>query len=212
MKFWWELLSFCRCWKTQFFWVGHFDFFFIKKFFFCLIPMKTRQSLLVSKDGSKFWWLPWFPAQNHQDKIFLSWVYQENMLLSGNFRGAFLRQHLLWPEYVIHSHEVEVEKVRFWQSHYSVKEENEIDPLLSYNVIVSDEEKRVPTKERHRKRWPKRRIRDGTLDQCFLGKPKSLISTFLTFKPDFNHYRGSWKLLMKVCECMQVSKIKGLVT
>ena len=49
-------------------------------------------------------------------------------------------------------HEVEVEKVRFWQSHYSVKEENEIDPLLSYNVIVSDEEKRVPTKERHRKR------------------------------------------------------------
>ena len=64
----------------------------------------------------------------------------------------FLRQHLLCPGYVIHSHEVEVEKVRFWQSHYSVKEENEIDPLLSYNVIVSDEEKRVPTKERHRKR------------------------------------------------------------
>ena len=63
-----------------------------------------------------------------------------------------MRQHLLWPEYVIHSHEVEVKKVRFWQSHYSVKEENEIDPLLSYNVIVSDEEKRVPTKERHRKR------------------------------------------------------------
>ena len=63
-----------------------------------------------------------------------------------------MRQHLLWSEYVIHSHEVEVKKVRFWQSHYSVKEENEIDPLLSYNVIVSDEEKRVPTKERHRKR------------------------------------------------------------
>ena len=61
-----------------------------------------------------------------------------------------MRQHLLWPEYVIHS--LEVEKVRFWQSHYSVKEENEIDPLLSYNVIVSDEEKRVPTKERHRKK------------------------------------------------------------
>ena len=42
-------------WKTQFFWVGHFE----KKicnffFFFCLIPMKTRQSLLVSKDGPKF--------------------------------------------------------------------------------------------------------------------------------------------------------------
>ena len=32
---------------------------------FCFIPMKTSQNLLVSKDGSKFWWLPWFAAKNH---------------------------------------------------------------------------------------------------------------------------------------------------
>ena len=31
MKFWQNLLSFWRSWKTQFFWVGHFDFFFPKK-------------------------------------------------------------------------------------------------------------------------------------------------------------------------------------
>ena len=65
MKFWRNLLSFWRSWKTQFFWVGHFEFFFSKKkIFFCFIPMKTCQSLLVSKDFSKFWWLPWFPAPN----------------------------------------------------------------------------------------------------------------------------------------------------
>ena len=29
----------------------------------------------------------------------------------------------------------------------------------------------------------------GRLTNVFLGKPKSLISTFLTFKPDFNHDR-----------------------
>ena len=33
--------------------------------FFCFIPMKISQSFLGSKDGSKFWWLPWFLAQNN---------------------------------------------------------------------------------------------------------------------------------------------------
>ena len=45
-----------RFWKMHFFWVGHFEFFFSKKkFFFCFFPMKISQSLLVSKDGSRFW-------------------------------------------------------------------------------------------------------------------------------------------------------------
>ena len=35
-----------RNWKTQFFWVSHFEF-------FCFIPMKISQSFLGSKDGSK---------------------------------------------------------------------------------------------------------------------------------------------------------------
>ena len=30
--------------------------------FFLLNPMKSSQRFLGSKDGSKFWWLPWFPA------------------------------------------------------------------------------------------------------------------------------------------------------
>ena len=42
-------------WKMHFFWVGHFEFFFSKKIFFFFFPMKISQSLLVSKDCSKFW-------------------------------------------------------------------------------------------------------------------------------------------------------------
>ena len=36
---------------------------FFSIFFFSLLnPMKSSQRFLGSKDGSKFWWLPWFPA------------------------------------------------------------------------------------------------------------------------------------------------------
>ena len=37
-------------------WVIHFEI------YFCFIPMKISQSFLASKDGSKFWWLPWNPT------------------------------------------------------------------------------------------------------------------------------------------------------
>ena len=51
-------------WKTQFFWVGHFEFFFSKKkFFFCFFLIQISQDLWCTKDFSKFWWLPWFPAK-----------------------------------------------------------------------------------------------------------------------------------------------------
>ena len=38
-------------------------FFFKKKKKICFIPMKISQSVMSSKDGSKFWWLPWFAAK-----------------------------------------------------------------------------------------------------------------------------------------------------
>ena len=50
-------------------------FFSIFFHFFCFISMKTSQSLLVSKDGSKFWWLPWFPVVFYPGQTFLSRVY-----------------------------------------------------------------------------------------------------------------------------------------
>ena len=55
-----------------------FIFFFQKNIFFCLILMKTSQSLLVSKDGSKFWCLSWFPAKNHSPQTFQPGVYVKN--------------------------------------------------------------------------------------------------------------------------------------
>ena len=61
----------CTIWKPQFFWVGHFGI------FFCFIPMKISQSFLCSKDGSKFWWLPWFPAQKNPPQTFFRGVYAQ---------------------------------------------------------------------------------------------------------------------------------------
>ena len=50
------------------FWNFFLKFLYQKKFF-CFIPMKTSQSLLVSKDGSKFWssqtWQYFLTQTNH---------------------------------------------------------------------------------------------------------------------------------------------------
>ena len=56
--------TFGGSWKTQFFWVGHFKFFFSKKkHFFCIILIQIHHKSMGTKDGMKFWWLPWFPAK-----------------------------------------------------------------------------------------------------------------------------------------------------
>ena len=46
--------------------------------FIRFISMKISQSLLASKDGSKFWWLPWFPAQNNSCVNICNTVYIPN--------------------------------------------------------------------------------------------------------------------------------------
>ena len=56
--------AFGGSWKTQFFWVGHFEFFFSKKIiFFCFILIQISHNLWGTKDFSKFWWLPRFPEK-----------------------------------------------------------------------------------------------------------------------------------------------------
>ena len=57
-------LKFGELKNSLFFWVGHFEILFATKKM-CFIPMKISQNFLGSKDGSKFWWLSWFPAQNN---------------------------------------------------------------------------------------------------------------------------------------------------
>ena len=63
--------------KSAFFKSAILNFFFQKKKnFFCLILLKTSQSLLISKDGSNFWWLPWFPAKTQSPQTFQPAVYE----------------------------------------------------------------------------------------------------------------------------------------
>ena len=51
--------------KTQFFWVGHFEFFFQKKIKkICFIPMKISPNLYGRMDWSKFWCFSWFPENS----------------------------------------------------------------------------------------------------------------------------------------------------
>ena len=87
MKFSWKNIENWRSWKMTFFWVGHFEFFFSKKkFFFCLILIKTCQSLLVSKDGSKFWssqmWQHFLTQTKHFDRECIQEVVYDRNLVS----------------------------------------------------------------------------------------------------------------------------------
>ena len=58
--------------------------------------MKISQSLLVSKEGSKFWWFLWFPAKNHSPQTFRPAVYATYYRLK-----LFL---LLYVQEVLHDH------------------------------------------------------------------------------------------------------------
>ena len=50
--------------KLSFFESAILIFFFQIFFFFCFILIKISQNLWGTKDFSKFWWLPWFPAKS----------------------------------------------------------------------------------------------------------------------------------------------------
>ena len=59
-----------------FFWVGHFEFFFLKIFFlFCFIPMKISHKLCTRIDGIQYSWLWWFTAKNHSPQTYQPAVY-----------------------------------------------------------------------------------------------------------------------------------------
>ena len=53
-----------------------------KKKFFCFILKLKGQSFLVSKVGSKFWWLPCFPAVFHPGQTFCTRVYAHQCSIS----------------------------------------------------------------------------------------------------------------------------------
>ena len=78
-----------RFWKMHFFWVGHFDFFFQKKNFFCLILTKARNFRkkkyweVVELENNVFW-------VGHFDFFF-----QKKMFISMKINFVFhMRYHL----------------------------------------------------------------------------------------------------------------------
>ena len=70
--------------KNRPFWI----FFFGKKKYFCLIPMKISHKLCDSINGTQFWWFPWFPANSLLCVIYRYTVYIwkcENILYRKNW-------------------------------------------------------------------------------------------------------------------------------
>ena len=97
MKFWRKLLSFWRCWKTQFFWVGHFDFFFSKKKKkIDFISMKISHKLYIRMDGTQFLILWWFTAKNESGNDKIAWVYI-SLSSTTEWSTLFISPTLLWP-------------------------------------------------------------------------------------------------------------------
>ena len=81
MKFSQKNIENWRSWKTQFFWVGHFEFYFSNFFiFFCFIPMKISHKLCVRMDGTQFLLLLWFTAKNEGGNHIIAWVYARRHL------------------------------------------------------------------------------------------------------------------------------------
>ena len=72
LKFWRENRGIWLFWKSQFFWVCHFDLIF---FFFYFIHIIIRGRLWDRMDGTQLLWLLWFPAKNNPPQTFLWGVY-----------------------------------------------------------------------------------------------------------------------------------------
>ena len=68
-----------RFWKISFFLAAILKNKISKFIFFCFILMLKGQIFLVSKVGSKFWWLPWFPAVFHPGQTFCTRVHEQNI-------------------------------------------------------------------------------------------------------------------------------------
>ena len=76
MKFSRKNIENWRSWKMSFFWVGHFEFFFSKKkYFCCFIAMKISHKLCVRMDETQFLLLWWFTAKNERGNHKWAWVY-----------------------------------------------------------------------------------------------------------------------------------------
>ena len=73
--------------KLSFFCVSHFE-----SFFFCFI-IQISHNLCDTKDGSKFWWSPWFSAQNSLFQLVCTPLYISTCQLSQKQRENYWRSY-----------------------------------------------------------------------------------------------------------------------
>ena len=76
--------------------------------FFCFILMLKCQSFLSSKVGSKFWWLPWFPAVFYPGQTFCTRVYSHLPWLAPLLQTNGVQMHF---------HRYRLEKIWSWGSY-----------------------------------------------------------------------------------------------
>ena len=93
MTKYWELMI--LKWKTIFFLSRPFWFFYFSKKIFCFIPLKTSQSLLVSRDGSKILTIILVSSQTSPiPNIYVPSVC--SILLQAGFLDRDRKEHLVW--------------------------------------------------------------------------------------------------------------------
>ena len=87
--------------------------------------MKISQSFLCSKDGSKFWWLPWFPAQNNTCAKICNTVSENDIfflhLILPCTYYVVLRWHTQSQSKTAQMSQNLYENATFWLSNYGAK-------------------------------------------------------------------------------------------
>ena len=95
-KIYWELTELCRPFG-----------------FFCFIPIQISHNLCDSKDGTKFWWLPCFPAKSSEMIAIVShWIKKLQLYVRTN-----ISMSLYLCTYWFLQHKI----IRSSQQHWQIK-------------------------------------------------------------------------------------------
>ena len=114
--------------KIFFVCVSHFEFFFFsKKIYFCFIPIQISHNLCDSKDGTKFSWLPWFPAKSSEMITIVShWIKKLQL---------YVRTNILMSLYLCTYWFLQHKIIRSSQQHWQIK--NSLYTLLRFGPFCT---------------------------------------------------------------------------
>ena len=98
--------------------------------------MLKGQSFLVSKVGSKFWWLPCFPAVFHPGQTFCTWVYSHRSK-TFNFKIIYWPLRVFWTFHRfcrLSGRKIEIHGY-FWQQMWQVLERGHTTCFLAWVIF-----------------------------------------------------------------------------